>query len=175
MVHGASGDFALGFALQFTHQDVLQAKLDAILHGLQLCADRNLRQVEVEIDSAMAYNMILKRPIESWRYIYTIRQIRCMLAEVLGLILIMREANRVAHGLSKWAHGLGEKNEVDEILEVLPFIRKLIFIDRIGLPYFCSKCNYGRSFSLLSQQGLLKRLHVPLYFNKILICLKKKY
>lgn len=54
-----------------------------------------------------------------------------MLAEVHGLILIKREANSVANGFANWAHGLEDKIEVDEILEVPTFIRKLIFIDRI--------------------------------------------
>lgn len=61
VVHGASGDLEFGFAMQFTHQDGLQAELDADLHGLQMCAARKLRQVEVENDLAMAYNMILKK------------------------------------------------------------------------------------------------------------------
>lgn len=64
----------------------------------------NLRQVEVENDLAMAYNMILKKSPDSWKYVYTIRRIRRMLVDAQGLSLTKREMNRVADTFAKWAH-----------------------------------------------------------------------
>lgn len=53
-----SGEFLLGFAGQYSHDDIIQAALDAILHGLQICKIRSLGMVEVETDSKAAFNLI---------------------------------------------------------------------------------------------------------------------
>lgn len=44
----------IAFAVPFTHSDVLQAELDALLQGLKIGEDRSISQVVVETDSAMA-------------------------------------------------------------------------------------------------------------------------
>lgn len=62
VVPDSRGEFVLGYALKLTHQDVLQAELEAIIQSLVVCRDRGLKP-EVEIDSAMAYNMITRRKI----------------------------------------------------------------------------------------------------------------
>lgn len=50
VVCSSTGDFEFVFVVQFQHDDILQAELDALSYGLQMCSDRNLTQVEVEID-----------------------------------------------------------------------------------------------------------------------------
>lgn len=40
VLRDSHGDFILGFANKLTQRDVLQAELDAMVYGLQMCRDR---------------------------------------------------------------------------------------------------------------------------------------
>lgn len=46
----------------------------------------------------------------------------------------------VADGLAKWAYTREALVECRQLGELPRSIQKLIFVDRIGLPYVCSKC-----------------------------------
>lgn len=109
LVRDSRGDFVVGYAFKRSYQDVLQAELEAIIHGLVLCIDRGLKP-EVEIDSAMAFNMITRRTIEAWKYEFLVRRVRRLLTGFNGLKLVYREQNGVADSLAKWAHGLDTDN-----------------------------------------------------------------
>lgn len=130
----------VAFAIKFGQTDILRAELEAILLGLQLCIHRNFTQVEVETDSALAVNMIEHRSREAWKYAYIVRKIRVLLRDFSGIHFGTQETNMVADSLAKWAHNNHGFIAFHEIEELPLFIRKLIFIDRIGLPYFRLKC-----------------------------------
>lgn len=141
VLQDANGDVILAFAVPFSLSDVLQAELDALLQGLILCAERGFFQVEVEIDSATAFNMTLRKVPEAWNYTFSIRKIRERLAPLEGLYLTTRQANMVADGLAKWAYTMDEMVTFQNLDEIPRVIQKLIFIDRVGLPYFRPKYN----------------------------------
>lgn len=73
-------------------------------------------------------------------YNYFLRKLRRVLDKFPGIHLVTREANMVADGLAKWAYTREALFECRQLGELPRSIQKLIFFDRIGLPYVCSKC-----------------------------------
>lgn len=99
-IRNSKGDFIYGFSFRLDHTDILQAELEAILHGLHVCRERHLVRIEVESDSELACNMILNQATVAWKHIYLVRKIRKLLREVLGLRHIYKQANKVADGFA---------------------------------------------------------------------------
>lgn len=54
---------------------------------------------------------------------------------------IYRQANKLVDGLAKVAYGLDTRIYFHKLAVVPHPIQKLLFVDRIGLPYFRPKCN----------------------------------
>lgn len=141
VLRDSEGDFILGFTTRFKHSDALRAELDAIHLGLQICASKHLWHTVIETNSTMARNMILHRSTVAWEYEYTIRRIRRLLIKFEGLQLTMRETNKVGDAFAKCGYMIHGMVECNNLNEAPMYIRKLLFIDRIGLPYFRSRCN----------------------------------
>lgn len=99
----------------FSHNDILQAELDAIIHGLLLFRSRGLIMTELEIDSEVAFNMLMRRSSEAWQYIHYIRRIRRLLVD----------------GLAKWARCNQTSMVFQDLSELPTVIKKVIFIDRV--------------------------------------------
>lgn len=96
----------------------------------------------IETDSAMACKMILNRSTVAWENEYTICRIRQLLTKFEGLQLTMpRETNRVADAIAKCGYMTHDMVECNNLNEVPMYIRKRLFMDKISLPYFRSKCN----------------------------------
>lgn len=57
----SNGDVIVAFAMRFAHQDIIQAELDALFHGLQLCFAKNIVNLEIETDSDVARKFVMKQ------------------------------------------------------------------------------------------------------------------
>lgn len=55
----------MGYAIKCSHNDILQAELDARIHGLILCKDQGFF-LEAEVDYEIAFNIIMRRTMEAW-------------------------------------------------------------------------------------------------------------
>lgn len=95
------GDAIFAFAMPLHHSDILQVELDALLQGLILCKERGICRVLIETDSAMAFNMIMRKSTEAWNYIYSIRTIMRLLIFFGDFYLTTREANMVADDFAR--------------------------------------------------------------------------
>lgn len=138
VIRGARGDFVLGFVVKYAHDDVVQAKLDSMLNGLWICTYRNINMVEVEVDSRVAFNLIMQKPATNWRYTYTVRK---LLTRVQGCSCIFREQNKVADGFAKLGLNADTELEFTSVVEVPRHILKLLFFYRICFPAFRPRCN----------------------------------
>lgn len=136
----SNGEFIFGFAIKLSHSDILQAELQAIWHGLQICQEKQLINVEVESDSELACKMIGNRTNIPWKYTYLVRRICKLLGVGFSLKHTYRQANKVADGLATLAHGTNTRMEFKELAEVPRNIQKFLFCDRIGLPSYRPKC-----------------------------------
>lgn len=47
--------------MRSAHQDIIQAELDALFHGLQLCFAKNIVNLEIETDSDVARKFVMKQ------------------------------------------------------------------------------------------------------------------
>lgn len=119
--------------MKLSHSDILQAELEAIFHGLQICQDRNLVNVEVESDSELACKMIVNRMNIPCKYTCLVRRICKLLVVGFSLSHTYRLANKVADSLATLAHETNTRIEFKELTEVPRNIQKLLFFDRIGL------------------------------------------
>lgn len=126
VVRDSNGDFVLGYVLKCSHNDVLQAELDAIIRGLMSCRDRGL-QPEVEVDLTTAFNMIMRRTMEAWQYEFLVRRIRRLLIGLKGVKLVYREQNGAADSLAKWTQGLAMDMVIQDYQELLIAIQIIIF------------------------------------------------
>lgn len=140
VVRDSNGDIVIGFAVRFHHNDSLQAELEALWHGLQLCKQQHLFNLEVESDAELACKMIAKGSHVPWKYVYLIRRIRQLMEGGGDTRHIYRQANKVADGLATLAYGVHSRMEFTELSSLPRQIQKLLFIDRIGLLYFRPKC-----------------------------------
>lgn len=74
LVRDSNKFFFVAFVVKFSHHDIIQSEREAMVHGLLLCQDRGIIETEIEIDSKMAFNMIIHQFSEAWRYEYMVRK-----------------------------------------------------------------------------------------------------
>lgn len=71
--------------------------------------------------------------------------------------LVYREENSAADGFAKWVHGLDMLVISQDVNDLPRSLQKILFFDRIGLPYYRPNIIRGALFSCFGQQGFLMR------------------
>lgn len=112
-----------------------------MLDGMLLCCAKGLSNVCVESDAASVITMVRNMSQILWRYVYLIRRIKSVFPNFGSVKLIFREQNMVADQFAKTALGSSEKKEFFTGQDIPQKIKKLIFLDRFGIPNFRSPCN----------------------------------
>lgn len=95
------GFFIYAFYHHYGAADILYAELCAIRDGLVICNAMELKDVEVETESNLAYQMIVARCSIHWQYTYLVRECRELFQSVGAIHHIYREQNGVADLLAK--------------------------------------------------------------------------
>lgn len=74
----------------------------ALLFGLRLALDMNLKDIHIEGDSNLVINSCLKRNVDNWKFGYILVQVWNILDKFNSVVLshTLREGNRVADSLS---------------------------------------------------------------------------
>lgn len=148
ILRSSSGAFLGGFCSHISDEDIVQAELEGIFQGVLFCKQIGSLVFVVETDSTIAYRLIVEQGYARWKYSYLVPKIIWELQDVRRLSLIFREENRVADLFAKAAHHFPARVDVFMEEDLLMFIRKFIFLDRIGIPTFRSPCISGFSFFL---------------------------
>ena len=93
----SDGRLVFTFYKEFGEKGVLQAEALVALEGLQVCAGKGIREVLVEVDSAVLVSLVKSSAIGGWSYCILLRRIRRLLDQVSVLFEhIFRETNMVA-------------------------------------------------------------------------------
>lgn len=139
----------------------IAAEIEALLDGITLyCAQLGIIDYVVEIDSAIVYNMVNKKGSIPWH-------LATYLSSPVSwhIKLVYREQNLVVDSIAKEVHPVQHRIDYFRVLDVPVKIRKLLFLDRIGLFVFRAICKYGCSFSLLGQEGFFTRPLLSLFMK----------
>ena len=79
----------------------MEAKALADLEGLRVCAAKGVREVMVEVDSAVLVSLVKSSALGGWSHYNLLRRIHHLLVQVVGSFThIFREANMVADRLA---------------------------------------------------------------------------
>lgn len=150
----------MGFATgTITSQEIIHAELQPILDGLIYLQAVEIKNVIIEIDSAIAWHMIHRSFQEQWRNapISYDKFGWTLLSDTQGIFLIHREHNSVADLLAKHAQTLSSRTEFFRQADLPLAICKCIFLDRIGYLLFGRLELRGALLPCFGQQGFLTR------------------
>nr|XP_027083667.1 uncharacterized protein LOC113705965 [Coffea arabica] len=107
VLRNSSGRLMFAFYKEFGDKEVLVAENLAVLHGLQLCRDRQIQSLLVEVDSQALVQLIHSARVSKWPLCNTLHQIRHLLASLSSSVShIFREANSSSDRLANWRRGM---------------------------------------------------------------------
>ncbi|XP_027171689.1 uncharacterized protein LOC113771290 [Coffea eugenioides] len=127
------GKVCFAYYKEFGELDVLEAEAQSLLHGLQLCADREVGTLTVESDSKALVQLVCSDMGSKWPVCIVLREIR-HLVQRMGASLhhVFLEANSVADALASLQLG-GQRIYVSDA--ALPLrVRGEALLDRHGVP-----------------------------------------
>lgn len=123
------------------HNDVLRAESEALHNGLQVCVDRSLWHTVVEINGlGFGLPHDPRSSNGSMALCVHYSAYKTTLDSFCKIDINNARDNMVADGFAKCAYRVQERVICDKLSEVPGYIQKLMFVDRICIPYFCSKC-----------------------------------
>ncbi|KAL3620032.1 hypothetical protein CASFOL_034944 [Castilleja foliolosa] len=125
------GNFRAAFWGQTNTDNIEQTELRAITIGVDMCKKIGYSEFEVETDSSKALDFI-NGVLHSQDMSYEAR--RCK-SQGIKFSKILRQQNLVADALAKQSAGTDNWN-CNDINQIHHSIRKLIYLDRLGLDYF---------------------------------------
>ncbi|KAJ6684500.1 RETROTRANSPOSON UNCLASSIFIED-LIKE PROTEIN [Salix purpurea] len=130
------GNVSFFFFLPLKAKSVLHAEILTLYHGLNICKDRGIGRVWIEMDALSVINLVQNRCIGSWEVCYSLQGIYdCLDSFQFHLSHIYREGNQVADHLA----ALGSKAanlHIGSSLNAFPSLRGMIRTDKLNLPYF---------------------------------------
>ncbi|KAJ1427514.1 Ribonuclease H domain [Sesbania bispinosa] len=103
LIRNMNGDWVMGFFGYLGEEDVLMAELTAILRGLHLCWDNDIRNVKCMSDSQTTVSLIKKDVSHFRKYACLVKEIRSLIARewTASVIHRLREGNMCANLLAK--------------------------------------------------------------------------
>ncbi|KAB5533656.1 hypothetical protein DKX38_016742 [Salix brachista] len=124
------------FFLPLKAKSALHAEIQTLYHGLNICKDRGIGRVWIEMDALSVINLVQNRCIGSWDVCYSLQGIYdCLNFFQFHLTHIYREGNQVADHLV--VLGSQATNlHIGSSLDDFPSLRGLIRTDKLNLPYF---------------------------------------
>ncbi|KAJ6713550.1 RETROTRANSPOSON UNCLASSIFIED-LIKE PROTEIN [Salix purpurea] len=124
------------FFLPLKAKSALNAEILTLYHCLNICKDRGIGRVWIEMDALSVINLVQNRCIGSWEVCYSLQGIYdCLDSFQFHLSHIYREGNQVADHLAD----LGSKAanlHIGSSLDDFPSLRGIIRTDKLNLPYF---------------------------------------
>ncbi|PKU62688.1 Putative ribonuclease H protein [Dendrobium catenatum] len=135
IIRDYSGKVVEAFAGPSSGINAIQAEVDSLLYGVQLCLTLGLYNIWVEVDAMLLIHYIEGKTSLNPSNFYKIRDIKHCLSLISYYIShIMREGNAVADGLAKLGCSLTGFFDFND--HSLPReIKGLIKLDQLGLPY----------------------------------------
>ncbi|OIT25995.1 hypothetical protein A4A49_57124, partial [Nicotiana attenuata] len=129
IIRNSKAEWILGFATAIPRDTSMSAELHALLLGLTLAHEHNLKPLEVEVDAKEVITMIQSNNVSFANILINCRY----LLDRLGKPVVQhayREQNRVADRLAKEVSNFGN-NSVQHIFETIPdFVRQVFEEDK---------------------------------------------
>ncbi|KAF9675131.1 hypothetical protein SADUNF_Sadunf09G0000200 [Salix dunnii] len=131
------GNVSFFFFLSLKAKSALHAQILTLYHGLNICKDRAIHRVWIEMDALSVINLVQNRCIGSWEVCYSLQGIYdCLNFFQFHLTHIYREGNQVADHLAA-LRSKAANLHIGSSLDDFPSLRGLIRTDKLNLPYFC--------------------------------------
>ena len=101
ILRDSNGRLVFAFYKELGAKGVLQAEAVAVLEELQVCPAKAIREVLVEVDSAVLVSLVKSSALGGWSYCNLLRRIHQQLDQVsVSFKHIFHEANMVADRLA---------------------------------------------------------------------------